>query len=197
MEGEKVPDLFKCPICLDILSSPFTAVCGHTCCQRCWLKLDGDKQKMDIITGKISSLFIHCPVCRTQTLAGPNHNLRNHIAEKYGKELTNTYYDLVVEHIKEELRDQIRKEESEKLTRQVREMQEGFNDTMQLLERQSRIMPSEPSIVRQRRSPIISERTTEWLTKWFWKLVGFNGVIAIIIAPFLLAVWTYNALSGR
>ena len=44
-----IEDELKCPICLDLMSVPITAMCGHSYCRRCIYKCAGTK----------------CPVCRS------------------------------------------------------------------------------------------------------------------------------------
>lgn len=33
---EEFDDLYKCPICLNLLMNPITSPCGHTYCKECF-----------------------------------------------------------------------------------------------------------------------------------------------------------------
>lgn len=199
MAEDTVPDLFKCPVCLDILLSPYTSVCGHTCCQKCWLRLTGDQQKMDLIIGRIQSVTMTCPVCRQMTFAGPNHRLRDYILENYGKQATNVTYDLVVDQLVKEIREEIQKEEAQKAFPRMQEMQQELNNVVEMTERQRPSHLYVPTLINTRAQPsrMTIHRFKELFKRWFWKLVGFNGVVAVLIAPILLSIWTYNAIKGQ
>ena len=51
-----IPECLKCPVCLDVMDDPATALCGHSCCYFCWFSI--------AMTSERSPKDMSCPICR-------------------------------------------------------------------------------------------------------------------------------------
>ena len=51
-----IHESLKCPVCLDVMDDPATALCGHSCCYFCWFSI--------AMKSELSPKEMACPICR-------------------------------------------------------------------------------------------------------------------------------------
>lgn len=78
-----VPKILKCPICLDVLDDPATALCGHTCCFFCWYTVACKSSQVP--------KMMNCPLCRKHYNAPTLLGYSTFINRTLGKTLVNNY----------------------------------------------------------------------------------------------------------
>lgn len=94
--GESIQDVHEddvCPICRLLLYNPVTTTCNHTLCRFCmaqWASVSlaepltiVDVDEEPVAFDAVSELEARCPMCRTMTIAYPDHQRAGELSSKY------------------------------------------------------------------------------------------------------------------
>ena len=78
-----IHESLKCPVCLDVLDDPATALCGHTCCYFCWYTI--------ACKSTLSPKLMDCPICRRQYSVPALSGYSIFIIRSSGQSLVNNF----------------------------------------------------------------------------------------------------------